>query len=76
MLSCSHSGGYEEFCLLGYKAMQSFEIQPSACYQLRAGLLFGLFVDLEGKNAMFLRNSVYFQRTAGRYVPVDRSLNL
>jgi hypothetical protein len=45
-----------------------------ACYLLHAGVLFGLFVDPENVGDMFLRNSVDFQRTTGRYFPVDRNL--
>jgi hypothetical protein len=53
-ISCSiwssHSGGYEEFYLLGYNAVAMFVI----CFH--ATFLFGLFFDLKDGGDMFLRN--------------------
>jgi hypothetical protein len=53
----SHSGGYEVFYLLEYKAVWSGESQPSyACYLFHAGLLLRLFFDPEYRSETLLRN--------------------
>jgi hypothetical protein len=55
----SHSGGYEEYCLLGYNAVWSVESQPmlkQVASSFHAGFLLGLFLDPEDGGDMFLRN--------------------
>jgi hypothetical protein len=47
----------------------------SACYQLHAGFLLGLFLDLEDGGDIFFRNVCYFQRTTRRYIQEDRTLH-
>jgi hypothetical protein len=63
MIRGSRSRGFEEFCLLGYNAVWSIEIQPTfrrnispglaTCFHV--GILLGLF-DPEDGGDMFLRN--------------------
>jgi hypothetical protein len=57
---CFHSSGHKGLCLLGYSAIRSDESQPTfrstASYLLRAGLLLGLFLDLENRGDFLLQN--------------------
>jgi hypothetical protein len=56
-----HTGGYEEFYLLGYNAMLSVESQlifRYAFYLFHAGLLLDLFFDSEDGGDIFLRNVI------------------
>jgi hypothetical protein len=62
--SDSHSGDYEEFCLLGYKAW---------C-PLLVGFLPGLLFGLEDGGDMFLLN-VGLRRTIWRYIPEEKTRN-
>jgi hypothetical protein len=49
----SHTGGYEEFHLLGYNTMYSTENRP-AFYVLHVGFLLDLFFDPEDEGDMLL----------------------
>jgi hypothetical protein len=55
-ISGSRSGDYEDFYLLGYKAVQSVEVASSACYLLHAGFLLWLFFGPEDGGHMFFQN--------------------
>jgi hypothetical protein len=70
----SHSGGFEEFYLLGYNAVKSVESQLLAC--VHVGFLLSLFFDPENGGDIFLRNVGWLSTDFTALYPRRQSLTV